>query len=167
MRGSEQGINLGEMGLGVSGIMKKMLWAAISILWCGVIYLFTQLPVFTFANTGIKIATSMGETDWRVTYAVNFAIRKGAHFILFALLAMFIKVLLKNVKGSYGIAWLCTTSYGIVDELHQLYIPGRGSSVLDVLIDSIGGGAGLVLYYLITRTVRRRRRRGIKHSESG
>jgi len=37
---------------------------------------------------------------------------------------------------------LSATFYGITDELHQLFVPGRTASIYDVLADSIGGFIG-------------------------
>ncbi len=49
--------------------------------------------------------------------------------------------------------WLVVTLvgvYGVLDEVHQYFVPGRQSDVLDVLADASGGllGAGLMLLLL-------------------
>ena len=38
--------------------------------------------------------------------------------------------------------------YAVTDEYHQMFIPGRGSSVSDVLIDFGGALVGLGFFYL-------------------
>jgi hypothetical protein len=52
-------------------------------------------------------------------------------------------------------AFLFTVLYGIVDELHQYYVPGRTSDLLDVAAD--GGGA---LLYVVWHRIRFRDRGG-------
>jgi len=42
-------------------------------------------------------------------------------------------------------AWLIATLYGVVDEVHQAYVPGRVSSVADVASDAIGAALAVVL----------------------
>ena len=42
-----------------------------------------------------------------------------------------------------------TFIYACIDEIHQLFIPGRGSQIRDVLIDSIGAIMGLIFINLI------------------
>lgn len=43
---------------------------------------------------------------------------------------------------------LCSLLYGISDEYHQSFVPGRESGVPDVIADTIGGflGAGIYLF---------------------
>ena len=38
--------------------------------------------------------------------------------------------------------------YAVSDEFHQLYVQGRNSSVLDIIIDFIGGLIGTIIFYL-------------------
>lgn len=36
--------------------------------------------------------------------------------------------------------------YAVSDEIHQLFVPGRGAQVKDVMIDSTGAFAGIIIY---------------------
>lgn len=38
----------------------------------------------------------------------------------------------------FGVALLMTAGWGILDEIHQAFVPGRSSDVLDVVADLIG-----------------------------
>lgn len=43
------------------------------------------------------------------------------------------------------VAFILTVGYGISDEYHQLFVPGRHSSIADVLFDAAGALAMLLL----------------------
>ena len=45
-----------------------------------------------------------------------------------------------------AMAVLASLIYGIPDEYHQLFVPGREFSVFDMLADGIGGVVGVVVY---------------------
>jgi VanZ family protein len=49
--------------------------------------------------------------------------------------------------------FLISTVYGVLDEVHQMFIPGRSAEFLDWVADSIGGGLGvLLMMYLVRKT---------------
>lgn len=52
------------------------------------------------------------------------------------------------------LAWVLTTAYGVVDEVHQAYVPGRTSSLEDVLLDAVGACLTVVLAYVIVWRVK-------------
>lgn len=78
-------------------------------------------------------------------------LRKGAHFSEYALLAILwvapLGFFLK--KGRIKMACLICIIYACMDELHQVFIPGRDGNLRDVLIDTSGALAGLLLWYLL------------------
>ena len=41
--------------------------------------------------------------------------------------------------------------YAITDEIHQSFVPGRTALLSDVVIDSIGAGAGLLIKQVVTK----------------
>jgi VanZ family protein len=56
-----------------------------------------------------------------------------------------------------GIAWMMTTVVASLDEWHQAYIPGRGSSVHDVALDSTAAlAAQLVIWWMWRKRLRSR-----------
>lgn len=74
-------------------------------------------------------------------------IKKGGHFLAYALLA----TLAYRARPSYRLAFWLAVLYAISDEFHQSFVPGRTGMPLDVFIDSMGGLAGLA--WLRWRTV--------------
>lgn len=88
----------------------------------------------------------------------SFIIRKLAHFTEYFILA----VLVMNALGSSGmhrkhifIALLICVLYAVSDEFHQMFVPGRGPSVRDVFIDSIGALFGILCFYVLARIRRK------------
>jgi VanZ family protein len=90
-------------------------------------------------------------------------IRKCGHFIGYFTLSLLLFRAWRetlnaanNVRWMFNwawIAWMMTTVVASLDEWHQAYIPTRGSSVYDVLLDS---SAALVAQVIIWLWVRRR-----------
>ena len=81
--------------------------------------------------------------------AVNAITRKTAHFVEYAALGVFFvraqrddlrrkKSLLKRVL----LILIFCISYAALDELHQVFVPSRGPSIADVILDSFGAASG-------------------------
>lgn len=82
--------------------------------------------------------------------AMNFFLRKGAHFVVFFVLAFCVAQSLKFYISKWKLllsAWVIASAYGVMDEIHQYFVPGRALEFTDMLINSAGAfaGAGLVL----------------------
>ena len=85
----------------------------------------------------------------------DFIVKKGAHMVVFGLLALaFWRGFQWNPKWIW-LAWLMTFLYAILDEFHQSFVPGRHAWWVDVAIDSFS--AALVLTF--TAWWRRRKNR--------
>lgn len=56
-------------------------------------------------------------------------------------------------------AVLCGSLYGITDEIHQIFVPGRSSDPLDWLVDTCGAALGAIIALAIVRALARRRAR--------
>lgn len=61
--------------------------------------------------------------------------------------------------GAAAAAWAVATAYGVSDEVHQRFVPGRTSDPADVLADALGAAAAIAGAFGIiqgSRAVRRR-----------
>jgi VanZ family protein len=72
-------------------------------------------------------------------------IDKYVHFIIYFGLCLLFFYSLKNQtkftklhSSPLFFAWLFTSLYGITDELHQYFVPGRSSDILDWVADTTG-----------------------------
>jgi VanZ family protein len=85
------------------------------------------------------------------------------HIIEYAVLALLVAraIFISRWRPSTGAAIFVTailvTLYGISDEIHQAFVPGRNASLWDVLADGMGGVGGVLFY--ITWIGRRDRKR--------
>lgn len=87
---------------------------------------------------------------------IEFAIRKCGHLTEYAILAMlYWRALWPAGNGGprpwrwndAGLSLVLAASYAASDEFHQSFVPSRQSSVEDVLIDTCGALAGLLLLW--------------------
>lgn len=89
----------------------------------------------------------------------NHVVRKNAHFFIYLLLGIIVSAALirLGVPGyrNLELALLICVLFAITDEVHQLYVPGRGAQASDVLIDSAGACLGIGIYALYRRYLRR------------
>ncbi len=96
-----------------------------------------------FAVSGVKLGTNLRAVLYHIL----------AYFFL-ALFLNFSLVKGKNIKFIF-IAILITLMYGITDEIHQYFVPGRNASISDVGIN-FAGIALASLFYLVSIEFRRK-----------
>jgi VanZ family protein len=92
----------------------------------------------------------------RTLETIHHLIRKGAHvfeYFVFTLL-----VLRAFRAGRRGWNWtfaywtiLVVVGFSLLDEFHQIFVPGRGASVLDSLLDTSAGALALLVVWTIAR----------------
>lgn len=106
------------------------------------------------------------ETKAEIVLNWNSIIRKYAHFSLYCLLGMILAGLCLCYKISMRRRWLITLLfcliYAVSDEIHQLFVPGRGCQFRDIMIDFSGSFLGCLLVLgaaVLIRKVRYRRER--------
>ena len=67
---------------------------------------------------------------------VHFLVRKSAHFTEYGVL-FWLLIRGPMARRPYLALAICCT-YALIDEGHQLFVPGRGASLYDVALDSSG-----------------------------
>lgn len=87
---------------------------------------------------------------------IEYYVRKGAHMTEYFLLAICIAFPL-YVYGMRGFlllffAWLICVGFACGDEYHQSFVAGRGPSLKDVGIDSIGAFLGILVVQIVCWT---------------
>lgn len=67
---------------------------------------------------------------------------KVAHLLLYTGLGYLVYRMFKKAGRSGPVGYLTAlivTLYGVSDELHQYYVPGRNCDLLDIVFDGLGG----------------------------
>lgn len=140
--------------------------------WLPVLLLMAVIFSFSGQNSKSSTVTSRGVTRQIVdvlpstkdlgeaekvqaTLTMEHTVRKAAHFTLYALLAFCILYLLDllpcrrwlKILLCIGLSFL----YACSDELHQLFVDGRGAQWSDVFLDTFGAAVGCIVYFIIRR----------------
>lgn len=107
----------------MAALNRLLLWAPV-VVWAGVIFVFSSVP---------DLGTDLGIWD--------LIGRKIAHALEFALLG----ALVLRAVGRPAVAVALGSFYGLTDEVHQAFVPGRVGSPLDWAIDTVGVVLGVVV----------------------
>ncbi|MFJ8064743.1 VanZ family protein [Psychrobacillus sp. NPDC096426] len=140
--------------------MKKILSYIAVILWMALIFYFSHQP----AHESNELSTELTEVIVTAVEKVaphsdfivgnlNHLVRKNAHFFIYLVLGVLLihSLRLSGVLGykGMGLALFICVMYAISDEVHQLFVPGRGAQLRDVVIDSAGAFVGIGIYVVI------------------
>jgi VanZ family protein len=117
------------------------------------------LCVLAFFSTDTFSADHTGTMLWKILHAlfgtrfdeqfqdIHFFVRKSAHFCSYGFLgalAFFSWRATLPARPLWTFRWsllglLTAMTAGSLDELHQIFVPSRGPSLRDALIDTMGG----------------------------
>lgn len=80
----------------------------------------------------------------------------AGHAIMYAILAGLLLLGLLDARRRPSIseciaAFSLAVVYGISDEIHQSFVPGRDAAIFDVAVDAVGAAAALMLVWFLTR----------------
>ncbi|WP_342578106.1 VanZ family protein [Psychrobacillus sp. FSL K6-2843] len=137
--------------------MSKILSYVAVILWMVLIFFFSSQPAADSKELSLGVTEmflsivemAAPDSDLFMENSHHF-VRKNAHFFIYFLLGILVVRALRLSKfwnkKDIGLAFLICGIYAISDELHQLFVPGRGAQVKDVWIDSAGALVGILLY---------------------
>ncbi|KYH34043.1 VanZ like family protein [Clostridium tepidiprofundi DSM 19306] len=140
-------------------------WTAV-LLWLVIIFSFSAQPATESDGLSKKVTKVIIETVDKVVQIDNdkkstidliqkfdHIIRKCAHFTVYIVLGLLMMnaLMRSGVKlfNAFLLAIVFCIAYATSDEIHQLFVPGRGPRATDVLIDSAGAFVGSGVYTLI------------------
>lgn len=139
----------------------KILSWVVVVIWMILIFAFSS----QVAEQSNQLSSGITETIARIIETVfpniefgsgnsNHIVRKNAHFFVYLVLGVLMANAFIRTRGfdfkSILFAAGCCILYAISDEIHQLFVPGRGGQIKDVLIDSAGASVGLIFISLIS-----------------
>lgn len=102
-----------------------------------------MLLIFSFSSQPSLHASNNAVAD--------FTVKKLSHFTEYLILSFLYCYSLKHTTklrkiNLFAYAFMFTVFYAISDEFHQGLVPGREPALRDVLIDSVGGLSGLIVF---------------------
>lgn len=128
-----------------------VLWLTV-FLWMLFIFFLSSQPALVSNSLSKKITTVYINITKQANRAgeINGKIREYAHAIVYIVLAILVVNALRsrgvNLFISYVIAFLITVTFACSDEIHQMFVPGRGAQIRDFLMDCAGVFLGLAMY---------------------
>lgn len=118
------------------------------IIWAGLVFIGSS-DLLSASHTGAFIVRPL---HWLMPHAsegtiaaIHFAIRKLGHLTEYAILALFAARAFRTSANQqlrrrwFWISLLFVIVYSLSDEYHQSFVPSRGASIYDSMIDSVGG----------------------------
>lgn len=138
-------------------LRKTPLWIRIvlAIAWYGFIWLLTEWPQSTPENT-LSVIQQSGASN-EVNGGANLIFRTSSHFFVFgiqaSLLLFVFSPTFRRDNRYVALAVICAICLGIVDEIHQSFVPGRQPRALDVIKDGIGAILFLWIFFWLKNLV--------------
>ena len=124
---------------------KKYLAIALFMAIVGLVFYFSAQPASVSKSQSqvvLNIFHKLGFEDFTMRF-----VRKAAHFTLFATVALAITLVLNfKFKGLklFLSSFLISATIGGLNEFHQMFVPGRGPQIKDVMINASGALVGVI-----------------------
>lgn len=130
------------------------------VIWAALIFLGSS-NVLSGSNTSMFIVRPL---HWMFPQAsdvtletLHLLLRKAGHFTEYAILAFFAARAFRTSSSEllrqrwFLISLVLVILYALSDEFHQSFVPSRGASIFDSMIDSVGGLAALIVVAIRVR----------------
>lgn len=106
------------------------------------------LPIFWMGLIWYLSSLTSAEEGHLAGYPIHPIIQNGAHAVFYGVLAALWAFALGPDAKTAQRAVLYCALYGLVDEVHQYFVPGRTCSILDLTVDILGAA---IVAYALTR----------------
>jgi len=77
------------------------------------------------------------------------------HVAEFGLLGFLMCSMFAKCSTQFSSSFLLASSYGVLDEVHQFFVPTRYCTLVDVCADAIGSFLGVMFFLLLQRRLGR------------
>ena len=115
---------------------RRKIYLGLWIGWMGITFVLTSIP-----NLAFEVPVSGGD--------------KLEHLAFYGVMGFLFAMWRRECGAPFGKAFvhalLVTAAAGCLDELHQVWIPGRYADTLDWLADVGGGGSGALFSAILPR----------------
>ncbi len=143
--------------LNISSQQMKAFHILLTIMIMVFIFIQSALPAdLSEVESGVivKMISGLLGTDSERT---SFVVRKCAHFTEYLCLGVSLSWTVRDLAVRPGkvpfalSSWIIGTVYAVTDELHQAFVPGRSCELRDVVIDSVGVAAGVLVLFILKK----------------
>ena len=144
----------------------KYIPIALLILQCGLIFFFSAQSKESSTKVSNEVVgvvmeatpVSAENLNKKQFEAVEIAVRKSAHFIMFFVLGIYALLSSETTKLKHKIvaALMFCLAYAASDEIHQLFNAGRSCEIRDILIDFCGSTLGIFIALFIKKKIKKR-----------
>lgn len=155
--------------------IKKIILLILVLIWMGIIYNFSSNDTNNSNNKSINVISSVSEKTIDITNSahitnldskskakelsqnLNLPLRKVAHGSVYFILCILLILLFKEYKINrcYVLSVIVCFLYACSDEFHQLFVYGRTSSIIDILIDTLGSIIALGIYIILSKYLKK------------
>jgi VanZ family protein len=122
----------------LDGVPRPLRWALV-LGWMAVIFILSAQPDLPHPSLG-----------W-----LNLAISCSAHAFVYAVLALLLAWAFGTDRRALFWAFSLAMLYGLSDEFHQAFVPGRVADPLDLLCNGAGAGVALGAWARLRRVLQR------------
>ncbi len=144
---------------------KKWLWILITLLWISIIFILsaqtTDVSNQVSKGFGRRLAELLmpicvddfSQLSHVQLERYNVILRKLAHLMEYFVLGVLSVMSLSYMKCKYKvpIGLIICILLACIDEFHQLFVNGRTGQVGDVIIDSVGALAGIIIFCIVLK----------------
>lgn len=150
-------------------MLKKIISIIFVLIWMGSLFSFSNQQGESSSSKSKKVSEIIvniidikheynEETRKQIVFGIEPYIRKIAHFSLYALGGILLMNAVRLFLLKENIQILISSGIGIlyamIDEIHQLVIPGRSGKITDVLIDSLGILTGIMVFMICNKVIK-------------
>lgn len=122
------------------------------IVWAALIFIGSS-ALLSASNTSSILARLLPSVSKSALGTIQFVIRKGAHFLEYAVLALLAARAFRTSSREFlcarwfWVSLLLVAVYSLSDEFHQSFVASRTGTIYDSLIDTAGGLTALILLW--------------------
>ena len=129
----------------------------LALLMCGFIFFMSSRDVNQSLNDSIGFDRLLAswlvdgfdqmnpEEQYAAALLYDEPIRHVAHTTEFAVLGALLALLMGAMKKPFWPAFALGAGYGVFDEIHQLFVAGRGCQISDMCFDALGVLLGILI----------------------
>src|SRR5262249_2961672 len=158
---AQQASEKSSLGNSFSPLSHRRLWRyGPVVVWAALIFI-GSTDILSGSNTNpflkpLLVSVFPHASESTLAFLI-FAVRKAGHLTEYAFLALLAaRAIHSSSRRFLSLHWfagsiLFVALYASSDEFHQSFVPTRGASIYDVLIDTVGGMIGLLIFWVWQR----------------